>query len=580
MTATASTGDTGGTGGTGHVFRRLDDARAAHRPCPPVRRLLPPGDLDAAYAEQSAWVAGREAAGARVVGRKIGLTNPKVRAQLGVDQPDFGVLLDDMASREGEPIDTARLLQPKIEAEVAFVLARDLDLDSDVIGPAEVVAATSHVLAALEIVDSRIADWDISIVDSVADNASSGLFVLGSRPRTLDGLDLSSCAMEMRRGDEVVSTGTGADCMGDPVRAVAWLATTARDRGRPLRAGEVILSGALGPMVAVTSGDEFQAGITRGTTCGPEAERSLLAAVLASVSLHRPVAPRRRAHDAFEGVAEGALGAIAPACRDRRDGAVTGPQLPCRRTDTPAHEVLQGRYADPLREPGGELGPRHSDLRGELRDGPAVRRHVVHESQRGPDLAIGEGGEPDAAVRAAFGAARRDMGPEQVDQQDVRQPLRDERGAQPGRIGLRTEQFERGPDGVRGTGPGVDVDERRKDVDEHRGVGLVEVESAAHHDRVPGRPDPDGGPLGEFREDLGARHRRHGLAAGQLEGPAVPDQVAVALGERHGPREPGHRDPARASQNGTELDVPVAREADRPGLLRLKPRELGDTQVE
>ncbi|MFC8077159.1 2-keto-4-pentenoate hydratase [Streptomyces sp. NPDC057307] len=240
--------------------RRLTAARESHRPCPPVRDLLPPDDIHAAYAVQARWVAGREAAGARVTGRKIGLTSPKVQAQLGVDQPDFGFLLDEMACADGAHVDIGRLIRPKIEAEVAFVLATDLDTED--LGPAEVAAATGHVVAALEIVDSRIADWDISLVDTVADNASSGLFVLGSEPRPLDGLDLAACAMVLRRGDDVVSTGTGAECLGGPALAVAWLARTARAHGRPLRAGDIVLSGALGPMVPVTPGDVFEAEIT------------------------------------------------------------------------------------------------------------------------------------------------------------------------------------------------------------------------------------------------------------------------------------------------------------------------------
>jgi 2-oxopent-4-enoate hydratase len=242
------------------AYARLAAARADRRPCAPVRDLLSPGDIDAAYSVQSAWVADRIAAGARIVGRKIGLTNPAVQAQLGVDQPDFGVLLDDMACPAGVPVDITRTLQPKIEAEIAFVLARDLA--DAVTGPAEVAAATASVVAALEIVDSRVAGWDIGIVDTVADNASSGLFTLGDRPRGLGDLDLSGCAMTLRRGDDVVSTGSGAACLGNPLAAVAWLATTARKYGRPLRAGDIVLSGALGPMVPVAPGDCFLAEIS------------------------------------------------------------------------------------------------------------------------------------------------------------------------------------------------------------------------------------------------------------------------------------------------------------------------------
>jgi 2-oxopent-4-enoate hydratase len=242
------------------ALNRLTAARATAKPCAPVRDLLSPADIDAAYAVQSAWVAQQVEAGARAIGRKIGLTNPAVQAQLGVDRPDFGTLLDTMACPAGVPIDTTRTLQPKIEAEIAFILARDLDAAT--IGPADVATATAHVVAALEIVDSRIADWDIGIVDTLADNASSGLFVLGGEPRELGGLDLRTCTMTLRRGEDVVSTGSGAACLGDPLAAVAWLAATARDYRRPLRAGDIVLSGALGPMAPVRPGDMFQARIS------------------------------------------------------------------------------------------------------------------------------------------------------------------------------------------------------------------------------------------------------------------------------------------------------------------------------
>jgi 2-keto-4-pentenoate hydratase len=273
-------------GDAAKALEMLVAARASGQPCPPVRGLLPDSDIDAAYAVQASWVADQIAAGARVVGRKIGLTNPVVQAQFGVDRPDFGVLFESMACAPGSPIDGARTLQPKIEAEIAFVLAEDLT--GAMIGPAEVAAATAYVVAALEIVDSRIAGWDIGIVDTIADNGSSGLFVLGDRRQELGRLDLAECAMTLRRvasggaggaggsdgsrrvapggaggsGGEVVSTGTGASILGDPLAAVAWLAAAVRDHGRPLRAGEVVLSGSLGPMVPVAPGDAFHAEIS------------------------------------------------------------------------------------------------------------------------------------------------------------------------------------------------------------------------------------------------------------------------------------------------------------------------------
>jgi 2-keto-4-pentenoate hydratase len=237
----------------------LARARADRRPCPPVRTILPPGDIDAAYAVQSAWVATQLAVGDRLTGRKIGLTNTAVQAQFGVDQPDFGMLLASMDCPQGAPVDTGRLLQPRIEAEIAFILARGLDGPD--IGPDDVLAATGAVAAALEIVDSRVAGWDISIVDTVADNASAGLFTLGQERRPPGGLDLAGCPMLLWRGAEEVSRGTGAASLGHPTIAVAWLANTARSYGRPLRSGEVVLSGSLGPIVPVVPGDEFTAEI-------------------------------------------------------------------------------------------------------------------------------------------------------------------------------------------------------------------------------------------------------------------------------------------------------------------------------
>jgi 2-keto-4-pentenoate hydratase len=237
---------------------RLDAAARSGLPCSPVRDLLGTTDLALAYAVQQDLGRLRTGRGARVVGRKIGLTAAAVQRQLGVDQPDFGVLYDDMAVGDCTPIE--RLLQPRIEAEVAFVLAEDLPE-----GPFEepqVAAAVAHAVPALEIVDSRIASWDIGIVDTIADNASSGLFVLGQARAELAGYAPIDSVMTMTINGVVVSEGTGAACLGDPLAALAWLARTAADLGDPLRRGQVVLSGALGPMVAVAAGDEVAATIS------------------------------------------------------------------------------------------------------------------------------------------------------------------------------------------------------------------------------------------------------------------------------------------------------------------------------
>lgn len=231
---------------------RLRRAAETGRPCAPVRDLLGETDQDAAYAVQSLGIGRRVAEGRRVVGRKIGLTSPAVQAQFGVYSPDYGVLLDDMIVADREPLDIGRFLQPRVEAEVAFVLGRDLE--SPTTHVADVLRATDFVLPAIEIVDSRVTGWDIRITDTIADNASSGAVVLGTTPRRLDGLDLTELGMTLDRDGEPVSTGSGAACLGSPVIAVAWLARAVAAHGQPLRAGEVILSGALGPMMSATAG--------------------------------------------------------------------------------------------------------------------------------------------------------------------------------------------------------------------------------------------------------------------------------------------------------------------------------------
>jgi 2-keto-4-pentenoate hydratase len=237
---------------------RLFDA-AAGVPCQPIRELLPDDDLDAAYAVQDINTERAVAAGRRIVGRKIGLTSLAVQRQLGVAQPDFGILFADMAVGEGLAIQASRLMQPKIEAEVALIMGRDLDLEQPTIS--DILAATAYALPALEIVCSRIANWNIRITDTVADNASSGLFVLGGPPRSIVGLDLRDARMSMRRGEQVVSEGSGAACLGHPLNAAVWLAAEMSRRGRPLRVGDIVLTGALGPMAPVQAGDRFEASI-------------------------------------------------------------------------------------------------------------------------------------------------------------------------------------------------------------------------------------------------------------------------------------------------------------------------------
>ncbi len=211
-------------------------------------------DVEAGYAIQTINTERAVAEGRRITGRKIGLTSVAVQQQLGVDQPDFGVLFDDMEFSEGIEIPMSRLIQPKAEAEVAIVLERDLPAGRNHTF-ADIIRATAFALPSIEIVDSRIADWNIKFLDTVSDNASSGLYVLGGRPIPLRKLDLRAIPMSMHVNNQEVSTGAGAACLGHPLNAARWLANALSSRGVSLYAGDVIMTGALGPMKPITHGD-------------------------------------------------------------------------------------------------------------------------------------------------------------------------------------------------------------------------------------------------------------------------------------------------------------------------------------
>jgi 2-keto-4-pentenoate hydratase len=244
-----------GASGVDEAARRLMEAARTGLPCAPVRDLVT--DVDTAYAVQHAVVQHRLAEGRRMVGRKIGLTSVAVQRQFGVFQPDFGMLLDDMVVSDREPLSLHRFLQPRVEAEVAFVLDSDLDQENPSV--ADVLRAVDFVVAAIEVVDSRIAGWDITITDTVADNASSGAVVLGSQPRRLCDVQLETLGMVLEHRGAPVSVGSGAACLGSPAAAMTWLARELSRRGDCLRAGDIVLSGALGPMVAVTTTGTYRA---------------------------------------------------------------------------------------------------------------------------------------------------------------------------------------------------------------------------------------------------------------------------------------------------------------------------------
>jgi 2-keto-4-pentenoate hydratase len=240
--------------------RRLREAEAGGIPCAPVRDLLPADDIEAAYAVQRLNVEQALACGGRLAGRKIGLTARAVQRQLGVDQPDYGALLADMERGDGDEIAAGAVLQPRAEAEVALILECDLAQEQPTL--ADVIRAVAYAVPAIEIVGSRIAGWDIRIVDTIADNASSGLYVLGGPARRIDGLDLRACRMTMSRNGRQASSGDGAACLGNPLHAALWLARRMVELGTPLHAGDTIMTGALGPMVAAEPGDALEAEIS------------------------------------------------------------------------------------------------------------------------------------------------------------------------------------------------------------------------------------------------------------------------------------------------------------------------------
>jgi 2-keto-4-pentenoate hydratase len=234
----------------------LTAARETRRPIPPLTDELPELAIEDAYAIAERNVAARVAAGARVVGHKIGLTSVAVQQQLGVAEPDYGALLDVMQIADGGTIDAADWIAPRVELELAFHLGAPLT------GPdvttADVRRATESVQPAIELVDSRIADWRIRLADTVADNAASGAFVLGGRRVRLDEIDVTDFDVELSRGGEVVERGNSSAVLGDPCAAVAWLANTLAPLGASLEAGHVVLSGACTRMVPVTAGDDFR----------------------------------------------------------------------------------------------------------------------------------------------------------------------------------------------------------------------------------------------------------------------------------------------------------------------------------
>lgn len=248
------------------IADELHQALIERRSVPPLTSRDAVITIEEAYFIQERVTARRIAAGGRIVGRKIGVTSRAVMNLLGVGQPDFGSLLDSMWFAIGDAIPIDSLIQPRAEGEIAFILKKDLR------GPgvcsADVLAATHCVMPCFEIVDSRISDWKIKIEDTIADNASSGAFVLGDQGVDPRDVDLLTCGMVLEKNGEIIATGAGAAALGSPVNAVAWLANTLGRLGIGLHAGEIILSGALAAMFPAKAGDHFAVSIGGVGNCG------------------------------------------------------------------------------------------------------------------------------------------------------------------------------------------------------------------------------------------------------------------------------------------------------------------------
>lgn len=238
---------------------QLLEAQRSGIACGPIRELIGDSDLESAYAVQNLITANRLLKGDVIVGKKIGLTSTSVQKQIGVDQPDYGVLFHSMEVMNGSTVDWNELMQPKVEAEIAFYLKEDLLSPKTSI--AQVLSAIEFAVPSIEIVGSRIDNWNIRITDTIADNASASHFVIGHGLRSLSSIDLLSCKMELLKNGEKVSHGTGADCLGSPINATWWLACKMAALGTPLKKGDLVLAGALGPMVAVKPNDVIEASI-------------------------------------------------------------------------------------------------------------------------------------------------------------------------------------------------------------------------------------------------------------------------------------------------------------------------------
>jgi 2-oxopent-4-enoate hydratase len=239
-------------------FIRAEDEA---KPVEPISERYPDITIEDAYRIQLEIVRMKVERGEKIVGKKIGLTSKAMMEMLNVNQPDYGHITDRMIVIENDPIDTSKLIAPKVEAEIAFLLREDLEGPG--ITPARVIQATEGVFPALEIIDSRIKDWRIKIFDTVADNAGIARLVLGSKLTKIENIDLRLVGLVMKKNGEIVATAAGASVLGNPVDSVAWLANKLSEFGVSLKRGEIILSGSLIRAFDVRPGDSVVAEFDR-----------------------------------------------------------------------------------------------------------------------------------------------------------------------------------------------------------------------------------------------------------------------------------------------------------------------------
>jgi len=237
------------------VASALKEAERTCVPIKPISKTYPELEIKDAYEVQLINVNEHVASGNKVTGKKIGLTSLAMQQFIGVDQPDYGQLFDFMEVKNGI-LERSRYLNPKVEGEIAFVLKKDLHGPN--VTAKDVMEATDYVLASIEVVDSRIKDWKIGIVDTVADNASSAMYVIGNKKVDPNSLNLKAVSMGLYKNGEKVLSGVGADVLGDPALSVAWLINKLWEYGVTLKKGEVVLSGSLTSALAAEAGDDFK----------------------------------------------------------------------------------------------------------------------------------------------------------------------------------------------------------------------------------------------------------------------------------------------------------------------------------